>query len=110
MQGSRSTSQPAGHVPRSEAKPSAAAVPVKILPLDAHNAALVANVHPPDWKNPTPDGRYNLVVIGAGTAGLITSLPSRRKDCASSQPIGPAPITARRRGRSVSVKTVSLSR
>jgi pyruvate/2-oxoglutarate dehydrogenase complex dihydrolipoamide dehydrogenase (E3) component len=48
--------------------------PVQILPLDAHNAALVANVHPPDWKNPTPDGRYNLVVIGAGTAGLITSL------------------------------------
>ena len=48
--------------------------PVQVLPLDAHNAALVANVHPPDWKNPTPDGRYNLVVIGAGTAGLITSL------------------------------------
>jgi pyruvate/2-oxoglutarate dehydrogenase complex dihydrolipoamide dehydrogenase (E3) component len=48
--------------------------PVQVLPLDAHNAALVANVHPPDWKNPAPDGRYNLVVIGAGTAGLITSL------------------------------------
>ena len=48
--------------------------PVVVLPPDAHNAALVANVHPPDWKNPTPDGRYNLVVIGAGTAGLITSL------------------------------------
>jgi pyruvate/2-oxoglutarate dehydrogenase complex dihydrolipoamide dehydrogenase (E3) component len=47
---------------------------VKVLPPDQHNAALVANVHPPDWKNPTPDGRYNLVVIGAGTAGLITSL------------------------------------
>jgi len=48
--------------------------PVQVRPMDAHNAALVANVHPPDWKNPTPDGRYNLVVIGAGTAGLITSL------------------------------------
>jgi pyruvate/2-oxoglutarate dehydrogenase complex dihydrolipoamide dehydrogenase (E3) component len=48
--------------------------PIQIPPLDAHNTALVANVHPPDWKNPTPDGRYNLVVIGAGTAGLITSL------------------------------------
>jgi hypothetical protein len=31
--------------------------PVQVLPLDAHNAALVSNVHPPDWKNPTPDGR-----------------------------------------------------
>jgi pyruvate/2-oxoglutarate dehydrogenase complex dihydrolipoamide dehydrogenase (E3) component len=55
-------------------KESAVPHPVQVLPLDAHNAALVANVHPPDWKNPTPDGRYNLVVIGAGTAGLITSL------------------------------------
>ncbi len=48
--------------------------PVHVLPRDPHNEALVANVHPADWLNPTPDGRYNLVVIGAGTAGLITSL------------------------------------
>ncbi len=48
--------------------------PVRVLPRDAHNATLVANVHPADWVNPTPAGRYNLVVIGAGTAGLITSL------------------------------------
>ncbi len=48
--------------------------PVWVLPRDTHNEALVANVHPPDWVNPTPPGRYNLVVIGAGTAGLITSL------------------------------------
>ena len=48
--------------------------PVRILPPDAHNERLVANVHPADWVNPTPAGRYNLVVLGAGTAGLITSL------------------------------------
>ena len=48
--------------------------PIQVLPLDEHNRALVANVHPPDWVNPTPSGRYNLVVIGAGTAGLITAL------------------------------------
>jgi pyruvate/2-oxoglutarate dehydrogenase complex dihydrolipoamide dehydrogenase (E3) component len=48
--------------------------PVNVLPSDPHNEALVANVHPVDWVNPTPAGRYNLVVIGAGTAGLITSL------------------------------------
>lgn len=47
---------------------------VQIAPADTHNQALVANVHPPDWQNPTPAGRYNLVVIGAGSAGLITSL------------------------------------
>ena len=47
---------------------------IQIAPHDVHNQTLVANVHPPDWKNPEPDGRYHLVVIGAGTAGLITSL------------------------------------
>jgi pyruvate/2-oxoglutarate dehydrogenase complex dihydrolipoamide dehydrogenase (E3) component len=35
--------------------------------------ALAANVHPPDWVNPEPSGRYNLVVIGGGTAGLVTA-------------------------------------
>ncbi len=44
-----------------------------VLPNDDFNQSLVANVHPPDWQNPTPAGRYNLVVIGAGTAGLITA-------------------------------------
>ena len=45
--------------------------PVTVLPEDAHNQALVANVHPADWPNPEPRNRYNLVVIGAGTAGLV---------------------------------------
>jgi len=42
-------------------------------PLDEFNKALVSNTHPQDWVNPTPSGRYNLVVIGAGTAGLVTA-------------------------------------
>lgn len=46
---------------------------VLILPDDAHNRELIANVHPPDWANPAPAPRYNLVVIGAGTAGLVTA-------------------------------------
>src|SRR6266581_2248637 len=46
---------------------------VLVRPADAHNARLVANVHPPDWRNPTPAPSYNLVVIGAGTAGLVTA-------------------------------------
>jgi len=45
----------------------------QLEPLDAHNKQLQANVHPTDWKNPSPTGRYNLVVIGAGTAGLVTA-------------------------------------
>ncbi|MEO7064097.1 MAG: mercuric reductase [Dokdonella sp.] len=28
------------------------------------------NVRPAGWRNPQPAGRYNLVIIGAGTAGL----------------------------------------
>ncbi|MDA1191707.1 MAG: mercuric reductase [Candidatus Poribacteria bacterium] len=45
-----------------------------VLPTDAHNDELIANVHPADWVNPTPNGRYNLVVIGGGTAGLVTAM------------------------------------
>jgi len=42
-------------------------------PADEFNQELVRNVHPLDWVNPEPTGRYNLVVIGAGTAGLVTA-------------------------------------
>lgn len=45
----------------------------EVLPDDRHNRVLLANVHPADWVNPTPSGRYNLVVIGGGTAGLIAA-------------------------------------
>ena len=46
---------------------------VQLQPHDEHNQKLEANVRPPGWINPTPQGRYNLVVIGAGTAGLVTA-------------------------------------
>ncbi len=46
---------------------------VVVLPEDEHNRQLVDNVHPPDWVNPEPAGCYNIVVIGAGTAGLVTA-------------------------------------
>ena len=45
----------------------------EVLPRDAYNETLVGNVRPSDWVNPEPSGRYNLVVIGAGTAGLIAA-------------------------------------
>src|SRR5215472_15434542 len=40
-------------------------------PADAHDQQLISRVHPPGWRNPQPAERYNLVVIGAGTAGLV---------------------------------------
>jgi len=45
-----------------------------VLPWDSHNQKLVSNVHPQGWKNPTPAKRYNLVVIGGGTAGLVSAI------------------------------------
>ncbi len=44
-----------------------------LAPWDDHNQRLAANVHPAEWVNPLPASRYNLVVIGAGTAGLVTA-------------------------------------
>jgi pyruvate/2-oxoglutarate dehydrogenase complex dihydrolipoamide dehydrogenase (E3) component len=54
-------------------KPTAPLPTPVVAPLDEHNARLVANVHPLDWRNPAPRARYHLVVIGAGTAGLVTA-------------------------------------
>lgn len=47
--------------------------PLQILPADVYNRQLLDNVHPNGWVNPRPGGRYNLVVIGGGTAGLISA-------------------------------------
>ena len=30
----------------------------EILPRDVHNETLMSNVHPADWTNPTPSGKY----------------------------------------------------
>ena len=46
---------------------------VTVLPMDRYNQELVDNLHPANWVNPDPAPRYNLVVIGAGTAGLVTA-------------------------------------
>ena len=42
-----------------------------VLVNDAHDKQLIENCHPPGWINPTPAKKYNLVVIGGGTAGLV---------------------------------------
>ncbi|MBI4397377.1 MAG: FAD-dependent oxidoreductase, partial [Elusimicrobia bacterium] len=44
-----------------------------VQPWDTHNQTLVSNGHPLDWVNPAPAEKYNLVVIGAGTAGLVAA-------------------------------------
>jgi pyruvate/2-oxoglutarate dehydrogenase complex dihydrolipoamide dehydrogenase (E3) component len=47
---------------------------IKILPDDEHNQTLVKRAHPPDWQNPEPTPKYNLVIVGAGTAGLVSAI------------------------------------
>ena len=48
-------------------------LPPELQPLDEYNLQLQAHVHPLDWVNPAPAGGYDLVVIGAGTAGLVVA-------------------------------------
>jgi len=52
---------------------SAAAERSALSPPDIYNGALLDNVRPVDWSNPEPAPRYNLVVVGAGTAGLVAA-------------------------------------
>ena len=40
-------------------------------PVDDHDRQLLDAVRPPGWDNPQPRRRYDLVVLGAGTAGLV---------------------------------------
>ncbi len=46
---------------------------VRLLPEDRYDADLVGQVRPAGWQNPEPAPRYHLVVVGAGTAGLVTA-------------------------------------
>jgi pyruvate/2-oxoglutarate dehydrogenase complex dihydrolipoamide dehydrogenase (E3) component len=59
-------------IDRAGADAAAADAPL-VAPLDEHNRRLLQSVHPRDWTNPQPRGRYHLVVVGAGTGGLVTA-------------------------------------
>ena len=40
---------------------------------DSHDKQLIENCHPPKRPNPAAAAKYNLVVIGGGTAGLVSA-------------------------------------
>ena len=46
----------------------------RVAPPDEANLELVNRVHPPTWRNPEPASTYDLVVLGAGTAGLVSAM------------------------------------
>src|ERR1700681_2313331 len=64
-----SAAAPAAPAPWAAASPGV----FTIEPLDEHNRMLLANVHPSGWETPLPAPRYHLVVVGAGTAGLVAA-------------------------------------
>lgn len=43
-------------------------------PVDQSDVELARLVHPPDWRRPDPAARYDLVVLGGGTAGLVAAM------------------------------------
>ena len=59
--------------PRSEASPGGEHAPIPLLENDPADERLRQQVGPPDWQNPEPAACYNLVVVGGGTAGLVTA-------------------------------------
>jgi pyruvate/2-oxoglutarate dehydrogenase complex dihydrolipoamide dehydrogenase (E3) component/uncharacterized membrane protein YdjX (TVP38/TMEM64 family) len=60
-----------GAAPAADDAPPAAAP--ALLADDPDDRRHLELVHPPRWTNPTPRGRYNLVVVGGGTAGLVSA-------------------------------------
>jgi pyruvate/2-oxoglutarate dehydrogenase complex dihydrolipoamide dehydrogenase (E3) component len=47
--------------------------PSTTLPDDVYEQERMKNVRPSEWRNPKPEGRYNLVVVGGGPAGLVAA-------------------------------------
>lgn len=43
-------------------------------PEDVHDRELVRKTRPPEWTNPVPAPQYDLVVVGAGPAGVVAAL------------------------------------
>ena len=49
-----------------------------LVPFDEANRQLIAAVRPHGWVNPQSRGVYDLVVIGGGTAGLVSAVGAAR--------------------------------
>ena len=45
-----------------------------MLPDDRDDRTLLENVRPGTWENPQPRGKYDLVILGAGPAGMFAAV------------------------------------
>jgi pyruvate/2-oxoglutarate dehydrogenase complex dihydrolipoamide dehydrogenase (E3) component len=46
---------------------------IDVSPRDEHNIVLLDHTRPRAWIDPQPKARYNLVIIGAGSGGLVSA-------------------------------------
>jgi len=60
-------------LPRSDAAHEPTSFDKMMLVNDPHDKLLIENCRAPGRVNPTPAEKYNLVVIGGGTAGLVSA-------------------------------------
>jgi pyruvate/2-oxoglutarate dehydrogenase complex dihydrolipoamide dehydrogenase (E3) component len=60
-----------------------AARQLEIAPLDVWNKRLLDEVRPRVWQDPSPPDCYDLVVIGAGAGGLVSSKQAARRGARS---------------------------
>lgn len=56
---------------------------LNLWPLDAYNAELLNEVHPRNFESPAPHEVYDLIAIGAGAGGLVSSKQAARRGAKS---------------------------
>ena len=87
--GNTDTVNPTPKIPPGGKKVPTTAPHAPIAPMDEHNTKLVDGVHPPDYVNPAAADKYDLVVIGAGVAGLLSVIMGKVR-AAPAAPAAPA--------------------
>jgi pyruvate/2-oxoglutarate dehydrogenase complex dihydrolipoamide dehydrogenase (E3) component len=56
---------------------------LNVWPLDEHNAELLNEVHPRDYESKAPYEEYDLIAIGSGAGGLVSSKQASRRGAKS---------------------------
>ena len=73
----------ASWIPLDTEQASQARKELDVWPLDEHNAKLLNEVHPINYPSPDPHEVYDLIAVGAGAGGLVSSRQSARRGAKS---------------------------